>query len=50
MRLLEEPKGPVAPGLEEVLPCSEVGVIGERVGRVFGSESVGKWRGWYGSL
>lgn len=50
MRLLEKAKGPVAPGLEEGLPCSEIGVIGESVGRIVGCESVWERYGGYGSL
>jgi hypothetical protein len=50
MRFLENAKGPVAAGLEERLPCAQVCVVRERIGRVVGREGIGQWRRRYGSL
>lgn len=50
MGLLEDVEGPVAAGLEQRLPCSEICIIGKCVGWVVGREGLGERRGGYGSL
>jgi hypothetical protein len=50
VRFLEYVEGPVAAGLEERLPCAQVGVVRKRVWGVIGYEGIREWCGRYGSL